>query len=161
MAEDGQLHSIDLDGFWMDVGQPKDYLTGIGLYLGSLAAKEPLLLAAPAPHIKGNVLIHPSATIGSNCAIGPNVTIGANVKIADGVRISRAAIFEGASIGAHSWISSSIVGWRANVGRWVRIEGGSVLGDDVTVKDELYLNGACVLPNKSLSANVSTPEIIM
>lgn len=161
MADDGQLHAIDLEGFWMDVGQPKDYLTGIGLYLNSLANKEPRALAKPSDGIKGNVLIHPSAVIGTGCVIGPNVTIGANVTVADGVRISRSAIFENASIGPHSLIHSSIVGWRANVGQWVRIEGGSVLGDDVTVKDELYLNGACVLPNKSLSSSVPHPEIIM
>ena len=28
MAMDKQLHCFDLEGFWMDVGQPKDYLTG-------------------------------------------------------------------------------------------------------------------------------------
>lgn len=28
IASEGQLHSFDLEGFWMDVGQPKDYLTG-------------------------------------------------------------------------------------------------------------------------------------
>lgn len=32
MAKDGQLHAMELQGFWMDVGQPKDFLTGI-LYL--------------------------------------------------------------------------------------------------------------------------------
>lgn len=29
MAKDGQLHAMELQGFWMDVGQPKDFLTGI------------------------------------------------------------------------------------------------------------------------------------
>lgn len=28
MARDGQLHAMELQGFWMDVGQPKDFLTG-------------------------------------------------------------------------------------------------------------------------------------
>jgi mannose-1-phosphate guanylyltransferase len=28
IAADHQLHSYDLAGFWMDVGQPKDFLTG-------------------------------------------------------------------------------------------------------------------------------------
>lgn len=32
MAKDGQLHAMELQGFWMDVGQPKDFLTGIALY---------------------------------------------------------------------------------------------------------------------------------
>lgn len=36
MANDGQLHCMELKGFWMDVGQPKDFLTGMCLYLGSL-----------------------------------------------------------------------------------------------------------------------------
>lgn len=35
ICEDGQLHSFDLDGFWMDVGQPKDFLSGTCLYLSS------------------------------------------------------------------------------------------------------------------------------
>ena len=28
IAADHQLHSFDLAGFWMDIGQPKDFLTG-------------------------------------------------------------------------------------------------------------------------------------
>ena len=33
MADDGELHCMQLKGFWMDVGQPKDFLTGMCLYL--------------------------------------------------------------------------------------------------------------------------------
>lgn len=28
IAQEGQLHAFDMQGFWMDIGQPKDYLTG-------------------------------------------------------------------------------------------------------------------------------------
>lgn len=41
------------------------------------------------------------------------------------------------------------------------MENTCVLGEDVVVKDELYLNGARVLPHKSISANVPEPDIIM
>lgn len=160
MAKDGTLHALDLEGYWMDVGQPKDYLAGIGLHLKSLADKNPSLLPH-GDHIVGNVLIDPTAKIGKNCMIGPNVTIGANVIIEDGVRIFKAAILDGAHIRAHSYVTASIIGWRASLGSWVRIEGGSVLGDDVTVGDELYVNGATVLPNKSISGNIPAPQIIM
>jgi mannose-1-phosphate guanylyltransferase len=44
MATDGQLHSFDLEGYWMDVGQPKDFLTGTCLYLANLAKKQSHLL---------------------------------------------------------------------------------------------------------------------
>lgn len=158
MAVDGELHAYDLKGFWMDVGQPKDYLIGVGLYLESIEKKGQL---PKGENINGNVLIDPSAKIGKNCIIGPNVTIGPNVVIEDGVRISRSAILEGARIKSNSYINSCIVGWKASVGRWVRMEGGSVLGDDVTVKDEVYINGAVVLPNKSLANNIPEPQIIM
>jgi len=43
----------------------------------------------------------------------------------------------------------------------VRVEGVTVLGEDVMVKDELFLNGARVLPHKSISASVPEPAIIM
>jgi mannose-1-phosphate guanylyltransferase len=61
----------------------------------------------------------------------------------------------------HAWVGDSIIGWHSSVGRWARLEGVSVLGDDVHVGDELYLNGAKVLPHKSLSAHVPEPAIIM
>lgn len=65
MVSDGQLHSFDLEGYWMDVGQPKDFLTGTCLYLTSLTKKGSKLLSPPtAPYVHGgNVLVDPSAKI--------------------------------------------------------------------------------------------------
>eukprot|EP00842_Homolaphlyctis_polyrhiza_P004385 jgi/Hompol1/4948/HPOL_004048-RA len=160
MAQEGQLHSMELPGFWMDVGQPKDHLIGVGLYLSSLHKKTPLALTT-GPGIIGNVLIDPTAIIGDNCRIGPNVVIGPGVVIGDGVRMSRTVLFEGVQVRDHSWINSSIIGWRSTIGRWTRIEGTTITGEDVHVSDEIYLNGACILPHKSVSANVPEPKIIM
>jgi mannose-1-phosphate guanylyltransferase len=36
-----------------------------------------------------------------------------------------------------------------------------VLGEDVGVKNELYLNGAVVLPHKEVKESVQTPTIIL
>ena len=33
LAEEGLIQCTQLTGFWMDIGQPKDYLTGIKYYL--------------------------------------------------------------------------------------------------------------------------------
>jgi mannose-1-phosphate guanylyltransferase len=77
---------MELPGFWMDVGQPKDFLTGTGLYLSSVAKKKSELLKT-GPGIVGHVLIDPTAVIGENCKIGPNVVLGPNVIIGD-VKIS-------------------------------------------------------------------------
>lgn len=41
------------------------------------------------------------------------------------------------------------------------MENVTVLGEDVQVKDELYINGALVLPHKCISASVPEPRVIM
>lgn len=160
MAAEGELYAFELQGFWMDVGQPKDFLTGMGLYLNSLKANHPDQLYQ-GPGVVGNVLVHPSAKIGKRCRIGPNVSIGPDVVVEDGVCIKRCTILNSAVIKSHSWLDSCIVGWKSQVGQWVRMENTCVLGQDVTVKDEIYLNGAKVLPHKSISDSVLEPNIIM
>ncbi|KAK0672058.1 nucleotide-diphospho-sugar transferase [Cercophora samala] len=163
MVKDGQLHSFDLEGFWMDVGQPKDFLTGTCLYLSSLAKKQSKLLTPTTePFVYGgNVLIDPSAKIGKNCRIGPNVTIGPDVVVGDGVRLQRCVLLSGSKVKDHAWVKSTIVGWNSVVGRWARLENVTVLGDDVTISDEVYVNGGSVLPHKTIKANVDVPAIIM
>ncbi|KAL1896167.1 mannose-1-phosphate guanyltransferase [Sporothrix stenoceras] len=161
MVRDGQLHSFDLEGYWMDVGQPKDFLTGTCLYLSSLAKKDAKQLSTESYVHGGNVLIDPSAKIGKNCRIGPNVTIGPNVVVGDGVRLQRCVLLSGSKVRDHAWIKSTIVGWNSTVGRWARLENVTVLGDDVTIGDEIYVNGGSVLPHKSIKANVDSPQVIM
>jgi mannose-1-phosphate guanylyltransferase len=163
MVRDDQLHSYDLESFWMDVGQPKDFLSGTCLYLSSLTKKGSKELTPPTePYVHGgNVMIHPSAKIGKNCRIGPNVTIGPDVVVGDGVRLQRCVLLRGSKVKDHAWVKSTIVGWNSSVGRWARLENVTVLGDDVTIGDEIYVNGGSVLPHKSIKANVDVPAIIM
>lgn len=160
MAQDDDLFAYNLSGFWMDVGQPKDFLTGMGMFLHHLREKHPELLYE-GPGIIGNVLVDPTATIGEGCRIGPNVVIGPNAVIQDGACLSRCTILREAVIRSHSWIHSAIIGWKSVVGQWVRMEGVSVLGEDVIVKDELYINGGRILPHKSISDSSPEPQIIM
>ena len=41
------------------------------------------------------------------------------------------------------------------------MENNCVLGEDVVVNDELYLNGVKVLPNKEISSSVAEPSVIL
>ncbi|KAM9996323.1 hypothetical protein ACTFIV_009383 [Dictyostelium citrinum] len=160
MAADSQLYCMQLEGFWMDVGQPKDFLSGMGLYLNSLKSKQPELLAT-GNGIIGPVLIDPSSVIEPGCLIGPNVTIGPNCVIQEGTRLVNTTVLEGTTIGKNSWIKSTIIGWNSSIGKWVRMENTSVLGEDVHVSDELYINGGKILPHKSITSSIPEPEIIM
>lgn len=160
LVEQKSLYSFDLEGFWMDVGQPKDFLAGTTLYLNSVAKKNPESLSKDQ-HVVGNVLVDPTATIGEGSKIGPNVVLGPNVHIGPGVRIQNAVVLANSTIKAHAWVKNTIVGWNNIIGQWARLDGCSVLGDDVQVKDEVYVNGGKVLPHKSISANVEKESIIM
>jgi len=165
MAASGNLYCMDLPEFWMDVGQPADYLKGLVLYLGALSKMESPLLVDPSAYpdseIVAPVMMHPTAKIGKGCKIGPNVSLGPGVTVGDGARLQRCAILDNSKVKGHAWIHSAIVGWRSVVGEWARLEGVCVLGEDVEVKEELYLNGARVLPHKSITQSEPEPTIIM
>jgi len=160
MAAQGELFAMELQGFWMDIGQPKDYLAGLAKFLTAQQTKDPQMLSS-GPGIVGPVIIHPTAKIGPDCLIGPFVSIGPNCIVEAGVRLKRCSIFDGVRIQKNSWIDNSIIGWDSTVGRWVRMEGVSVLGRDVQIGDELYINGAMILDHKGISETIPEPRIVM
>jgi mannose-1-phosphate guanylyltransferase len=149
-----------LPGYWMDIGQPADYLIGMSLHLTSLRKHHADRLATGA-HIKGNVLIDPTATIGAGCLLGPDVVVGPGCIVEDGARLERTTLLAGTRVCSHSFVASSIIGWGSTIGRWARVEGGTVFGEDVQLADERTINGAFVLPHKSLKENIHAPGRIV
>ncbi|KAL8093496.1 mannose-1-phosphate guanylyltransferase 1-like [Apium graveolens] len=160
IAGEEKLFAMVLPGFWMDVGQPKDYISGLSLYLDSLRKRDSFKLAT-GPHIIGNVLVDESARIGEGCLIGPDVSIGPGCVIESGVRLSRCTLMRGVRIKKHACISSGIIGWHSTVGQWARVENMTILGEDVHVCDEIYSNGGVVLPHKQIKASIWKPQILM
>ncbi|KAM7262724.1 hypothetical protein ACFE04_000407 [Oxalis oulophora] len=160
IASEKKLFAMVLPGFWMDIGQPRDYITGLRLYLDSLRKKSSSKLAS-GPHIVGNVIVDETAKIGEGCLIGPDVAIGPGCVVEAGVRLSRCTVMRGVRIKKHACVSSSIVGWHSTVGRWARIENMTILGEDVHVGDEVYSNGGVVLPHKEIKSSILKPEIVM
>lgn len=167
MARDGVLFSFQLEGYWADIGQPKDFLRGMKLHLASLEKKQNdpdltprSVLYTPATPRSGvkmmgsTILIDPSVKIGRNSVIGPNVTIGKNVEIGEGVRISNSSIFESTVVSDYAHIKDSIIGWRNRVGKWAKIENFTVTGENVVISSEIFVNGAIVLPHKSIRERI-------
>lgn len=160
IATDQKLFAMVLPGFWMDIGQPRDYITGLTLYLDSLRKNSPSKLSKGV-NIVGNVLVHESAVIGEGCLIGPDVAVGPGCVVEPGVRLARCTVMRGARIKKHACITSSIIGWHSTVGQWARIENMTILGEDVHVGDEVYSNGGVVLPHKEIKSSILKPEIVM
>jgi mannose-1-phosphate guanylyltransferase len=67
VAAERKLFALELPGFWMDVGQPRDYLRGNHLFLKALSSDYPEQLAHAGSfhevNIRGRVLVHPTAKI--------------------------------------------------------------------------------------------------
>jgi mannose-1-phosphate guanylyltransferase len=149
MSAESQIYAMPLQGYWMDVGQPKDYITGTSLHLGYMRKTHPeKLIANEASQIYiGNVLIDSTATIGNNVCIGPDVVIGKNCVIEDGVRIKYSTLMDDTHVKKHAHINKCIIGWQGKIGQWSRVN-NSVLGKDVTVANEIYINEATVCPHK-------------
>lgn len=61
----------------------------------------------------------------------------------------------------YAYVHTAIVGWYSKLGRWSRLDNNAVLGEDVSTKDEVYLNGAVVLPHKEIKESVMEARIIM
>jgi len=160
LAEEGQLHYCTLRGYWMDLGQPKDFLTGTKLYLQHLKDQESVELAR-GDNIIGNVLIHPSAKVDGSSVLGPNVVIGADCVVARGVRLQDTVVMSRCVIKAHAFVRMSIVGWQSIVGQWVRIEGVSVVAEDVQIKDEVFINESFILPHKNIATSIPNAGTIV
>jgi mannose-1-phosphate guanylyltransferase len=162
MAAEKELYRFVLPGFWMDIGQPKDYLTGQVLKLKSLSETNPEVLAS-GDNIKGNVLISEyDVKVGNNCVLGPDVVIGPGVTIGDGVRLKRCAIFAGCRLDDYCYVDDSIVGWNSSVGTWSRVQEHCFFGEDVHIKPERFVRSLIVCPHKGVKAdNLQDDKIIL
>ncbi|WOK92739.1 mannose-1-phosphate guanylyltransferase 1-like [Canna indica] len=160
IADKGQLYAMVHTGFWMDVGQPKDYLAGLGLYLDYVRSNSPSELAV-GRNIIGNVLVDGTAKIGEGCLIGPDVVIGPGCMIESGVRLSSCTIMKGVRVKRSAHVSESIIGWHSTIGESAQVSSMAVLGEDVHVNDTMFLNGVMVLPHKEIKTHFLKPEIVM
>ena len=67
--------------------------------------------------------------------IGPNVVVGKGCKIGKGCRLRDCTLIGNTNVGDGVYLQGTIVSYRCNIGNWARIEGLSVLAEDVTVKE--------------------------
>lgn len=134
MAEECQLQVFDLEGFWMDIGQPADYIKGQGMYLKYYQD------AAMCDYLSDTKMF----------SIESNVVIGKNVKIGKNVTITNSTIFDNVEIGDNVIIKDSIVGWNTKIEDNATINACCVLGYATTVERFSILSSVKTLPNKSL-----------
>lgn len=61
MAEDKELYQYAMPGYWMDIGQPKDYLIGQTMYIEAEMQKQNGVTSEG--HNACGIIVHKSATV--------------------------------------------------------------------------------------------------
>lgn len=85
--------------------------------------------------------------------LGPDTVIGENCVVEAGVKLNKVCLFKGSKVKSNTFIENSIIGWHSTIGSWVRIEGTTVIGEDVVVKDNLFINGCKIAPHLSIGVS--------
>jgi mannose-1-phosphate guanylyltransferase len=165
LAGNGKLCGFNLNGLWIDIGEPSDYLKANRIFLenemanGKIAKK---VTVEKDVEINNPVVIGEYTTIGAESKVGPYVTIAENVTIGRGVCIENSIVFQEAVISDFSSLKGAIIGEDAIVGRWVKIEDGCIIGDHVMIHDNITLTkGVTVCPQKEVTESVLTGKCLM
>ncbi|OVA16243.1 Bacterial transferase hexapeptide repeat [Macleaya cordata] len=173
LAGKKQLYTYETLDFWEQIKTPGMSLKCSSLYLTQFRVASPHLLATgngtTTATIVGDVYVHPSAKIHPTAKIGPNVSVSANARIGAGVRLVNCIILDDVEIKENAIVNHSIVGWRSSIGKWSTVQavgdynaklGITILGEAVTVEDEIVVTNSIVLPNETLNVSVQD-EIIL
>ncbi|KAG2180805.1 hypothetical protein INT43_008384 [Umbelopsis isabellina] len=186
LSEGKKLYVFETQNFWRQIKTAGSAVPANAAYLEKYAAGAPERLARKkegSPDIVGAVYIHPSAQVDPSAKIGPNVSIGPRAVIGkgtEGLRLALAVhLIDILSMQAGSCILHAVVGWDSRIGTWARVEGSpvqghsttvtrngvksqsiTILGKEVSVKDEIIIRNCIVLPHKELKASFHN-EILM
>ncbi|KAK4393042.1 Mannose-1-phosphate guanyltransferase alpha [Sesamum angolense] len=173
LAGKKQLYTYETTDFWEQIKTPGMSIKCSALYLAQFRFTSPHLLVngdgKRKATVVGDVYIHPSAKVHPTAKIGPNVSISANVRVAAGVRLMNCIVLDDVEIKENAVVMHAIVGWKSSLGRWSRVQadgdynsklGITILGESVTVEDEVVVINSIVLPNKMLNVSVQE-EIIL
>ncbi|MCL2476889.1 NDP-sugar synthase [Candidatus Bathycorpusculum sp.] len=153
IVETGRLVGCHMDGLWIDIGKPKEYIEANKLILDSIA--HTITNPQTTAEIRPPVAIDPSVVLGENSIIGPYAIIGQNTKIGKNVTISHSVIFADAEIDDNVTLYEAIVGEGARIGKHADIGHGCIIADQAKVNENISMRtGSTICPAKEISQNI-------
>ncbi len=152
----GPVYAYVHRGLWFDIGVPDDYLRA---NLAALGTYYPEGYVSSSAEVLGKV--ENPVYVGSEVVVEEGSVVGPYTVVLGGVRVGRGSLVRGSlvmrrtRIGSSTYIKDSIIGEECSIGSWVRIESGTVIGDQVSIADEVFINRRnYILPYKELSDSV-------
>ena len=159
LAEEGRLYGHFIQGLWMDIGKPEEYLQINKILLDALPKQAHK--KSNGFELKNPVALDKGVSVGEKSVIGPYAVLGRNVTVGKNVKIRDSVIFPETRIEDHASIESAIIGEGAMIGRGVRIGRGCVVADQAKVKDGVRLDeNMAVCPAKEVAEKTLKSKII-
>jgi NDP-sugar pyrophosphorylase family protein len=151
LAEEKALFGHKVEGLWIDIGKPEEYLQTNKMMLETCADKQ--RGKTKAKYVcKEPVALGKGVSVGENSVIGPCAILGNNVTVGRNVQIRDSVIFEDTVIGDDAVITGALIGEAARVGNKVNIVEGTIIGDHAKVKDGVVMSEKVnVCPAKELA----------
>jgi mannose-1-phosphate guanylyltransferase len=160
LAKEKKLFGHLVNGLWMDIGKPEEYLLTNKIILDSLADKKELKLPKNF-EAKMPVAIGKGVIVGEKSVVGPYAVLGKNVTVGSNVQITNSVIFPDAKIGDYTMVDGAIIGEGAIIGRNAKINSGCIVADQVKIKDNVSLTkDSAVCPAKEISETILKRNII-
>jgi mannose-1-phosphate guanylyltransferase/phosphomannomutase len=160
------LHGYIASGYWEDVGTNESYMKAQADVLAGRVDAEidgfemsPGVWVAdgaevdPEAVLKGPVCIGDYAKIESGAELREYTVVGSNVVIKEGAFLHRAVIHNNVYVGPGTNLRGCVIGKNTDVMGSVRIEEGTIVGDECVIEAEAFLSsGVKVYPFKTIEA---------
>jgi NDP-sugar pyrophosphorylase family protein len=160
LAKEHKLFGHMIEGLWMDIGKPEEYLLTNKIILDRLSAANKLKTIKKTK-VKMPTAIDKHVIVGKKTVIGPYATLGRNVILGDNVQICNSVIFPDVKIGDNTIINGSLIGEGAHIGKNVQINNGCIIGDQAKIGDNVNLiEEIAVCPAKEVSETILKRNII-
>lgn len=151
LAAEGKLYGHPVQGLWMDIGKPEEYLQTNKILADALYNKNKFKKANKTEFRKP-VALDKGVTIGEESIIGPYAILGKNVTIGKGVEIRDSVIFPETRIDDYATIVGAIIGESAVIGKNVKIGKGCIVADHAKIHEGVQLEeDVAICPAKEVS----------
>ncbi len=160
LAEENKLYGHLVNGLWMDIGKPEEYLETNKIILDSLNNPQNYSKAQNY-EVKMPIALDKKVVIGEKSVIGPYAILGKNVTVGKHAKIRNSVVFPDTIIGDGTVIDGAVIGEGAVLGKNVKVNKGCMIADRVKIKDNVNLTEeSSVCPAKEVSENILKRNII-
>jgi mannose-1-phosphate guanylyltransferase len=136
LAAENALYGHRVDGLWIDIGKPEEYLQTNKMLVATCAdkPKKSAKFTCKTPVAFGR-----GVKVGEGSEIGPCVVLGKNVSVGKNARIRDSVVFEDAKIEDYAVVEGALIGEAARIGKKAKILEGCIIADHARVKENAVL----------------------